>query len=656
MSRLNQFKISHKLSFIIFLFLLIFFVMTIVFHYTRIITEDARQLKNRFVEIEHSVLKISKLVFQARFLEKLFLMHSDMAYADDYKKNILELNAELDNAISFIEDDQQMEMSENLKISLNRYSKEFNDIVNLRKHIGLDHTSGLSGKLRDAISKSEKIIADQGEVFLMYSMLSMRRDEKNFLYRHDKKYVDEFVVEKKRFYGLLMSSSLSNEKRKEITILTDLYAERFMDVVAGMDEIDGKIKVLKQSVDAMFLVLRGFEKRTYELAKKSDTLFRLKDDRAQLIYYVVLITIICIAILLVILIIQGINRSTAQLQRALQGIVSGHAALTDKLPVEGKDEMARIASLFNELLVKLNIMVGEMTSMSCHLTGSASSAQHLKDDTTRAIQVQVSEIDKIAGEINLMTRSIEQTAENAHSGALRAKEANSDANSGQQVVAEVISEIEKLAHYVGQAGESVELLNVYSVEIDSVIAMINGIAEQTNLLALNAAIEAARAGEAGRGFAVVADEVRTLSQRTTSFTGEIKKTITNLQQGTAQSVEVMKLGREQTVKSVEKAQQAGKALRSIAQSVASIATLNTDMSQSISQQSTLACEINENIQGISVATNQLAVSAQQTMSDSGDISQTAAMLQSMSGQLGSSANQADMPRGEAEDSSGIELF
>jgi len=630
--------------------------MLVVFNYTQTISEDARQLKERFTELEHSVLKISKLVFQARFQEKSFLIERSMAYVDRYKENISHLSAELDNIIASADDDQQIEMAKKLKASLNRYSGEFDHVVSLREHIGLDHNSGLLGELRNSVSQVEKIIQDDGEVFLMYSMLSMRRDEKNFLNRHDMAYVQRFISESKRFSGLLGSSALSSVERKKITSLIDIYANRFIGVVEDFNKIDKKIKELQGAVDSMLPVFQVFEKRTHELAKESNELFRLKNNRAQSIYYTTLILMACLAVVLMGLVITGIKRSTTHLHAALSGILSGNTALTERIVVKGRDEMADIAELFNQLLERLYGMLGEMASMSYHLTGSAVSAQSSKNETTRAIQIQVDEIAKIAGEINSMTTSIGHVSENAHSASICANEAEENTRSGQRVVAEVSRSIEQLSHYVGQAGESVERLNVYSREIDSVLAMINGIAEQTNLLALNAAIEAARAGEAGRGFAVVADEVRTLSQRTTSFTDEIRKTITNLQQGTHQSVEVMTLGREQAIQSVEKAQQAGEALSAIAASVASIAALNTDVSRSASEQSTLAGEINQNIQGISVATNQLASVAQQTMSDSGDISQTASLLQSMSRRFGVAEEQSVETSDKTDESTDIELF
>ncbi len=657
MSRLNQFKIKHRLVFIIALFMLVIFSMMAVFNYTQVISKDAWVLNTRFMLVERTVLKISKQVLQVRFQEKNFLIYNSMEYVGKYKNDISELGAQLNVLISSVNDAEKITMVKDVRRSLNSYVYAFERVVELRVRNGLNHKSGLLGELREAVSQSEKLIQEQGEVFLMYSMLSMRRDEKNFLFRHNKKYVDRFNLENQRFYDLLGSSALSYGEREKIKSLITAYADRFLKVVRGVDDINEKITVLQQATGAMLSKLQVLENQTHLLAKEEAALFKFKNTQAQYIYYTVLAIMACLAVLLMVFIIRDINRSTMQLHGALLGVSSGSTSLTENLPVEGKDEMADIARLFNQLLMRLNSMLGEMASMACHLTGSADSAKYLKNETTSAIQTQVDEIDKIAGEINLMTTSIERVAENAHSASIRANEANHNTGSGQRVVEEVISSIEQLAHYVEQTGESVEQLNVYSTEIDSVIAMINGIAEQTSLLALNAAIEAARAGESGRGFAVVADEVRTLSQRTTSFTDEIKKTIANLQQGAKQSVEVMKLGREQAVKSVEKARQAGEALSAIAQSVASIAALNADMSQSASQQSKLAGEINQNIQGINIATNQLSVSARQTMSDSGDISQTAIMLQSMSRQFGTSEGRVELLSDKkADESSDIELF
>ncbi len=656
MGLLNQFKTSHKLSFIIALFLLTFTLMTAVFNYTQLLSGEARQLEEHFHKTRNAMYDISKNILQARFLADRFLMHNDRSFVQKHTDVIQTLNSKLNSMHASVHDEKQKIFALRVKEKIKNYSKIFDDVIQLRQANGLNHNSGLIGKLRNIIHKVESILEEQGEIFLMYSMLSMRRDEKDFISRQDHKYSQQFINNHLFFLKLLKSSGLSSKNRKHINILINKYKDQFLELVTGIDVINKKTQILQVTIDEINTSLILLENRTHLLTNEAKILYKRKENHAGIFYYTTLAATAFIGSLLMVLVIQSINRSTKQLHGALSAIANGNAVLTERIPVEGKDEMSEIAELFNLLVERLQSMMNEVSNMSQHLSNSAISAQKSKDETTQAIQTQVNEIKKIAGEIDLMSASIEGVAKNARSASERANEADNNATSGHQVVIDVIHFIQNLAENVDQAGESVERLSEHSNDIDSVVEMINSIAEQTNLLALNAAIEAARAGEAGRGFAVVADEVRSLSQKTTSSTEEIRKTIANLQQGASQATRVMQLGREQAVKSVEQAKQAGDSLSAIAKSVSGIVTLNAEMSFSASEQSVLAKQINQNIRGINEATCKLAETAQRNMSDSGDISQTASMLQNISIRFGKSDINVETSAATEDENNDIELF
>ena len=631
--------------------------MAILFNYTQTMAKESRYAKAEFDGVHHLVSTISKDIVQARFWEATFLLSNDLKSVKEYKQTLQDVHKKLAELMILEPDTEQLKHAQQVQSTLNKYETVFEDVVRLRLRNGLNQNRGLKGELRRAIHSVEKIIKQQGEVFLMYSMLSSRRDEKDFINRHDLKYVKQFKVEQKRFTHLLDSSDLNEKDKKRVENMVTIYKDQFQKLVEGIVKIEKKSLDLQQAVDEIFPVLQRLEKHTAELRKQAEHDYQVKNNRIGVINYSVMAIMAMVSILFIMLLIKSINRSTQHLHHALNDVVQGNADLSDRLNVDGGDEMADIAQLFNQFIGNLQSMLGEVSGLARHLTDTAIAAQTSKDETTSAIQQQVNQIDSIAGEIDSMTASIEQVADNAQSASDSANEADNNTVTGRKVVTDVIDSIQQLATNVESAGQTVERLDTYSRDIDSVVAMINSIAEQTNLLALNAAIEAARAGEAGRGFAVVADEVRTLSQRTTESTGEIKKTIENLQQGTGEAVGVMNQSREQAVRSVTQAQQAGESLAAIASSVSSIVKLNADMSQSASQQSISARQISQNIHGINEATNQLAATAQQTMSDSGDISQTASLLQSLSSRFVKTEqlkNASTSPDNNASDD--IELF
>jgi methyl-accepting chemotaxis protein len=219
-------------------------------------------------------------------------------------------------------------------------------------------------------------------------------------------------------------------------------------------------------------------------------------------------------------------------------------------------------------------------------------------DAKEGVEKQNTETDMVAAALNEMTASVQEVANHAHQAADSARQADEDASAGNKVVGETMESIRTLAGEVENAAEVIGQLEADSEAIGTVLDVIRGIAEQTNLLALNAAIEAARAGEQGRGFAVVADEVRTLASRTQQSTEEIQEMIERLQGGARNAVGVMSTSRERAQHSVEAAEQARQSLQGISQAITSINDMNTHIASAAEQQSASVSEINNNVENI----------------------------------------------------------
>jgi methyl-accepting chemotaxis protein len=333
--------------------------------------------------------------------------------------------------------------------------------------------------------------------------------------------------------------------------------------------------------------------------------------------------------LIVFLIVRVIRNSFRNVINSLNDIASGEGDLTQRLQEKGDKEVVELAVSFNHFVEKIQDMVRQVAGASEQLIDSVKKLTELSTETKYNVNQQESKIDQVATAMNEMTATVQEVARNASTASDSAQAADEESNSGQRVVSEVITSINELAQDVGNTSETIHTLEKDTAEIGGVLDVIKGIAEQTNLLALNAAIEAARAGEQGRGFAVVADEVRTLASRTQESTQEIQDMIERLQSGAKAAVQSMQLGQEKTTDTVSKAQLAGDALSAITSAVSNIAQQNSLIAIAAEQQSSVAEDINQNVVSISTLSGQAAAGAEHTAASSQDLERTANELQNM---------------------------
>lgn len=319
--------------------------------------------------------------------------------------------------------------------------------------------------------------------------------------------------------------------------------------------------------------------------------------------------------------------------KMLKDIAEGDGDLTVRVPINTKDEIGEMGINFNAFITKLQSIIGEIAGATSQLAASAEEMAAITEETSSGVESQKDETVQVASAITQMTATVQEVANNAESATSAAADADSEAKAGNQIVSSTVQAISELATEVESSASVIEKLKGDSENIGAVLDVIKGIAEQTNLLALNAAIEAARAGEQGRGFAVVADEVRTLAQRTQESTAEIENLINALQGGAEEAVTVMTRSRDRASHTVEQAKHAGESLSSITRAVGTILQLNTQIATAAEEQSSVSEEINRNVINIQDISEQTASGAEQTATASAELARLGEQLQDLVGQF-----------------------
>ncbi|WP_213609246.1 methyl-accepting chemotaxis protein [Pseudoalteromonas sp.] len=559
-----------------------------------------------------------------RKYEKDFLFYKDESrlalFEQEYEQLLIKLKklSVLSTELA-IATEQVNQMSSLAK----RYHDDFKTVVKLQRTIGLHPKDALYGELREAVHQIETLLNEQNNYQLLTIMLQLRRAEKDFMLRQDTKYLDRFNKLSSELKQQVSIAELPNNVRSQVMTLSDNYQAKFTalveaQVALGLDLSSGALGKMRASVkksdEVVTLITKATEKQVSHTAQQAQ---------------VFAIVIFVIAGIIVMVLVYLTSRSIIQpIEKVYQAIdkIRQNNDLSLFIEHKGKDEVTRMTIDFNSLISDFKDLIYEVNTALTTLNIATGNLSETTSATSSGMQEQLHEADMVATAATEMQATIQDISHNTEAAAKKAESTNVSAQQGQVEVESTIKHINALSDSLVNASGVVSQLEKDGETIGSVLDVIRAIAEQTNLLALNAAIEAARAGEQGRGFAVVADEVRSLAQRTQESTSEIEGIINTLQQRTQEVVSIMHQCRTQGGESATQATKAGELLGSITIDVQTIMEMSTHIATAIDEQSQVASEVNKNVVRIRDIAEGAAAHSQTNAQTSEEVSEQARVL------------------------------
>ena len=448
----------------------------------------------------------------------------------------------------------------------------------------------------------------------------------NDLVRKMDEYADLYTFEQEEAVENIQQTLQQYIANLQIMIEKNEGNQRRMDVYLLDQEILPLMATIEDQVDELvWLKSQGMENSSLQLLESLDT--------ALIIQLILASVALVLGILVAFIISKMVTVPLGQTVAALEDVAEGEGDLTRRLQVKSRDELGTLAGAFNQFSIKLQKLIQDVSACSQQLMQSAQQMSEVVASTETDINTQNQQIDQISSAIEGMTQQVQDVANHTAQAAELAEQTNKNALEGKQIVNQSLQSSSELSTDVDQASTVINELETDVEAISGIVEVIRGIAEQTNLLALNAAIEAARAGEQGRGFAVVADEVRTLASRTQESTEQIQQMIQRLQDGSMQAVQVMTNGKQKAVQGLEHARQAGESLQRISTAVEGMLSMNREIANSADQQGQTANQVSQTVIAVNELSAQTASSSATMANASRQVNELSVQLQSLMSQF-----------------------
>ncbi|SQF99738.1 methyl-accepting chemotaxis protein [Paucimonas lemoignei] len=581
--------------------------------------------------------KLGTLTRDIRIERLAYIITPDAERAASWLKAVDALDRHLDYARPMFSSALNVPHLDSATNALNDYKIQYAAVVKATE--AREATRGVFGNHADEAAKNLERLnafsnAETGDTAMRDSVARalvlfqrMRFDVRGYTYTLNadaERQAKESMAEVIRFIENLKGSALPADVVQKIDTSLLAYqstVQQFSDaqvkITDAQANISKDIKILFAAAD--------------ELTKNQTTL-RLEDlaqSRDLLIIGLVIALIVSTLAAWIItrLIVTPLLKTLGVAERVANGDLT-HDQISDR-----QDELGRLENSMQKMTVKLRGLIGGLKDGVVQIASAAEQLSAVTEQTSTGVQSQKVETDQVATAMHEMGATVQEVARNAELASSAAVSASKEAREGDTIVSKAVSQIESLAIEVGHSKTAMDDLKRESDKIGGVLDVIKAVAEQTNLLALNAAIEAARAGEAGRGFAVVADEVRSLAQRTQTSTEEIANLIHGLHTGTDRVATILDNSRSLTESSVELTRKAGVSLNSISRSVSEIESMNQQIAAAAEQQSAVTEEINRSVLNVRDISEQTAAASEETASSSVELARLSVQLQTMVSQF-----------------------
>ncbi|RUO30207.1 hypothetical protein CWE14_12560 [Aliidiomarina soli] len=544
--------------------------------------------------------------------EKDFLMRAETRYLATFDSNVSTLQTHLQQLADILEA-QQIDRShlESFRRNIRQYQQGFSKVVAATETLGLTNEDGRTAELLQSANRLDTAASAEARVAIM-QLHALRT---SFIVNPDPAIRAEFEQQ-----ADALNSQLSSSAQPLLTNYQQAFARYARQrELLGVDERSGLMGEMRAAVHQTEVNLEELSEVVEQaLASSTQNLSRM--------ILLVFALVLGLVVLFNLLISRSIIRPILSMQSIIQQIAV-NKDLSIRLDTAGNDEVSSVAVSFNQMMKDFERVIGNMATASNQLAAASQELSTVSDEVSGIAHNQEEQTAMIATAITEMAAAIQEVAGNALAASEAADKGATEANAGQQSITRNIDSMEQLQGAVTGTSERLQILNERTHEISKVVNVIQDIAEQTNLLALNAAIEAARAGEQGRGFAVVADEVRTLAANTKASTQTIHETTERLLRGAREAMEAMQVSADQASESGNLAAQAGDSFARVYDSIQQVTEMGIQISTATEEQSSVAHDITENVNKVADSVRQVVTGAHQCASSSQELARLAADLQ-----------------------------